>query len=227
MTADGHGSHTLESEPFAAVVTFFTMSNKLYLASTSPRRRELLHQIGVHFLPLVPQGAPGERSVDETPLTDESVGAYVDRLARAKATHGLTLLRMRHMPLRPILAADTALSLDGKIIGKPRNLDDARRMLQRLSGRSHEVHSAVAIHDGMRCEALRSVSTVHFARLDEITIRQYLSCGESLDKAGGYAVQGRAAVLIERIEGSYSGIMGLPLFETAQLLTEFGIAVLR
>ena len=203
------------------------MSNKLYLASTSPRRRELLHQIGVHFLPLVPQGAPGERSVDETPLSDESVGAYVDRLARAKATHGLTLLRMRHMPLRPILAADTALSLDGKIIGKPRTLDDARSMLQRLSGRSHEVYSAVAMHDGMRCEALRSVSTVHFARLDEVTIRQYLNCGESLDKAGGYAVQGRAAVLIERIEGSYSGIMGLPLFETAQLLAEFGIAVLR
>ena len=138
-----------------------------------------------------------------------------------------TLQSPQMTTIRPAAPEDApAVASLVRELGYPADPAPIRERIESLR-KNGDARLLVAIHDGMRCEALRSVSTVHFARLDEVTIRQYLSCGESLDKAGGYAVQGRAAVLIERIEGSYSGIMGLPLFETAQLLTEFGIAVLR
>ncbi|MFA7606679.1 MAG: Maf family protein [Rhodocyclaceae bacterium] len=201
------------------------MNSRIYLASTSPRRRELLHQIGVQFDTLVFRS--GERGddydVDETPLEGETPERYVERLALTKASAGFQRLHWRHLPLHPVLAADTALSLDGTIIGKPASREDARDILQRLSGRSHEVLTAVAMSDGERTRSLLSVSTVRMRSLSEADIRHYLSCGESMDKAGAYAVQGRAALFIEHISGSYSGIMGLPLFETGRLLETFGL----
>jgi septum formation protein len=126
------------------------------------------------------------------------------------------------LPRHPVLAADTTLELDGGIIGKPVDADDAVAILRRLSGRSHRVLTAVAMSDGTRTRSRISVSEVHFRELAETEIRQYVASGEPMDKAGAYGIQGRAAVFIEEIRGSYTGIMGLPLFETAQLLDTFG-----
>lgn len=204
------------------------LNARIYLASTSPRRRELLRQIGVRFDPLVFRG--GERGddvdVDETPLDGETPERYVERLALTKAAAGFRRLAWRRLPQYPVLAADTALSLDGTIIGKPASAADARDILQRLSGRSHQVMTAVAMSDGERTRSLLSISTVRFRPLSDTDIKHYLAVGESMDKAGAYAVQGRAAVFIEEINGSYSGIMGLPLCETAQLLETFGYPLL-
>lgn len=204
------------------------MPPRIYLASTSPRRRELLRQIGVRFDPLVFRS--GERGidydVDETPWPQEAPAHYVERLALTKATAGFHRLQWRHLPVRPVLAADTALSLDDQIIGKPRTEDDAHEILSRLSGRSHQVLTAVAVSNGEMTRSLLSISSVRFRALSDVEIRHYLAAGESMDKAGAYAIQGRAAVFIEHIEGSYSSIMGLPLYETAQLLQLFNYPVL-
>ena len=201
-----------------------TLQTRIYLASRSPRRRELLRQIGVHFDLLVFRG--GERGedgdVDETPLADEPVERYVERVALTKAEAGFRRLHWRMLPRNPVLAADTTLELDGEIIGKPRDADDARTILQRLSGRTHRVLTAVAMSDGARIRSRVSVSEVRFRTLTESEIRQYAASGEPMDKAGAYAIQGRAAIFIEEIRGSHTGIMGLPLFETAQLLETFG-----
>jgi len=202
-------------------------SNRIYLASRSPRRRELLRQIGVQFDLLVFRvGERGEdHDVDESPLPDETVEHYVERLALSKADAGFRRLRWRQLMPRPVLSADTALALDDEIIGKPSSGDVARAILERLSGRTHRVLTAVALCDGMRTRSLVNVSEVRFRTLNDAEILRYVASGEPMDKAGAYGIQGHAAVFIEEIRGSYSGIMGLPLFETAQLLETFGYPV--
>lgn len=197
--------------------------SRIYLASRSPRRRELLRQIGVHFEVLTFRG--GERGedadVDETPYENEDVERYVARLALTKAESGVRRLQWRHLPAAPVLAADTTLELDGAIIGKPADAADATAILHRLSGRSHRVLTAVALSTGSRTRYRLNISEVRFRTLEEAEIRHYVDSGEPMDKAGAYGIQGRAAIFVEEIRGSYSGIMGLPLFETADLLKEF------
>ncbi len=196
---------------------------RIYLASSSPRRRELLHQIGVRFDLLLFRSQPrADAEVSEDVLPGEAPDAYVLRVARAKAEHGVRLARLRHLPLRPVLAADTTLDLRGEIIGKPRDQADAAAILARLSGASHRVLTAVALADGERLERVLSVSEVRFRALGAEEIRRYAASGEAQDKAGAYGIQGRAATFIEEIRGSYSGIVGLPLCETALLLRSVG-----
>lgn len=197
----------------------------IYLASASPRRRELLKQAGVRFEVLLLRTHPSRMDVDETPLAGEDPRDYVLRLARAKAETACMALRMRRLPIHPVLAADTSVTLDGTIIGKPADHAEAESMLARLAGRSHEVLTAVAMAYEERVEVMLSVSRVEFAPLDARRIRQYVASGESHDKAGAYAIQGKAATFVARLEGSYSGVMGLPLFETMQLLQKFGMEV--
>jgi len=196
---------------------------RIYLASRSPRRRELLAQIGVRFDLLLFRGQPREDAeVDEVWLPDETPEAYVQRVARAKAAFGADLMARRPIVARPLLAADTTLDLDGEVIGKPRDEAEAAEILRRLSGRSHRVLTAVAIARGARLEHRLSISQVRFRPLDEPEIRRYTQSAEPMDKAGAYAIQGRAAAFIEEIHGSHSGIVGLPLCETALLLRDFG-----
>ncbi|MDR2688713.1 MAG: Maf family nucleotide pyrophosphatase [Azoarcus sp.] len=200
----------------------------IYLASSSPRRSELLRQIGVQFDVLVFRvgenaGGRGEDAdVDETPQPDESADRYVERMALTKAAAGVRRLLWRKLPRQPVLAADTVVEIDGQIIRKPANLDDARAILWHLSGRDHHVLTAVAISDGQKIRSKLSTNDVRFRTLSEDEISRYLASGEPIDKAGAYAIQGHAATFIEEIRGSYSGIMGLPLFETAALLEIFG-----
>lgn len=201
------------------------MHNAIYLASNSPRRRELLRQIGVRFDVLVFRGdARFDQDVDETPHPDEAPEAYVQRVALAKAEAGLLRMQWRHLPARPVLAADTTLELDGRIIGKPDDAQHAREILRALSGTTHTVLTAVALADGQRTEHRLNINRVRFRTLSEDDIRRYIATGEPMDKAGAYGIQGRAAMFVEHIEGSYTGIMGLPLFETAELLGRFGLA---
>ena len=196
---------------------------RIYLASSSPRRRELLHQIGVRFDLLLFRSQPrADAEGSEDVLPGEAPDDYVERVARAKAEHGVRLARLRHLPPRPVLAADTTLDLRGEIIGKPRDQADAAAILARLSGASHRVLTAVALADGERLERVLSVSEVRFRALSTEEIRRYAASGEAQDKAGAYGIQGRAAAFIEEIRGSYSGIVGLPLCETALLLRAFG-----
>ena len=186
----------------------------VYLASGSPRRRELLQQIGVPFRVV---GA----AVDEAVWSGEVPAAYVARLAAAKADLGWE--RNRDAIDGPVLAADTSVVLDAKILGKPADREEAEAMLRQLSGRTHEVLTAVALRtvDGLRSRISRSEVT--FRRIAAAEARAYWDTGEPCDKAGAYAIQGRAAVFIAELRGSYSGVMGLPLFETAELLSEAGL----
>ena len=196
---------------------------RIYLASRSPRRRELLTQIGVRFDLLLFRAAPREdEEVSETWLPGETPEAYVQRVARAKAVFGVGLIASRAIVVRPVLAADTTLDLDGEIIGKPRDEADAVSILTRLSGRSHRVLTAIAMARGERVEHRLSISEVRFRALSAEEIRRYVQSGEPMDKAGAYGIQGRAAMFIEHIHGSHSGIVGLPLCETALLLRDFG-----
>lgn len=195
----------------------------IYLASGSPRRRELLKQIGVHFEVLILRFHNHPMGLDETPQPGEDPREYVVRLARSKAEMGEMAIRARHLPTHAVLAADTAVILDGEIIGKPANRREAEETLTRLAGRRHEVLTAVAVAADQHVEVALSSSTVEFATLDAQTIKRYVATGESHDKAGSYAIQGRAAAFISRVEGSYSGVMGLPLFETVALLKKFGV----
>jgi septum formation protein len=191
-------------------------SPHIYLASASPRRQDLLSQIGVTFTLL-------HTGVDEAQLPGESADEYVRRLALEKARAGRALLAGRAGS--PVLGADTAVVADGRILGKPRDRDDGIDMLQALSGRSHLVFSAVALAAGR--EAVRvSTSAVTFRTLTRAQCVAYWDTGEPLDKAGGYAIQGRAAMFVSRLEGSFSGVMGLPVYETAELLQEFGIRLM-
>lgn len=182
------------------------------LASLSPRRRELLAQIGV---PCTITGA----DIDESVRPEESPRDYVTRLAQQKA-----LTVRRGGQTLPVLAADTTVVLDGRIYGKPRDREDALAMLGRLSGRTHDVLTAVALADSQGVVGLLSASTVKFRRLAPAECTAYWDTGEPRDKAGGYAIQGRGAVFVEALSGSYSAVMGLPLFETAELLRASGIS---
>lgn len=187
----------------------------LYLASGSPRRRELLTQIGVAFTPL-------SASIDETPLPGEGPLAYVERLALGKAQAGLALLAPAD-PAPVVLGADTAVVLDGRILGKPLDEADALAMLAALSGREHEVMTAIALVSGQRFEVRSVSSRVRFRTISAQQARDYWASGEPQDKAGGYAIQGLAAIFVESLAGSYSAVVGLPLCETADLLGHFGI----
>jgi len=188
----------------------------LHLASQSPRRRELLAQLGATFRVLDVE-VPEQRAPDETPQ------AYVERVARDKARAGLQALAAADLSKALVLGADTEVVLDGEVFGKPRDAGDAAAMLHRLSGRTHEVISAVwLVSDGREAGDV-CVSKVRFTALDASTIDAYVATGEPFGKAGAYAIQGRGAALIEHLQGSYSGVMGLPLFETARLLREFAV----
>lgn len=186
----------------------------LYLASQSPRRRELLQQLGASFS-VLDVNVPELRDVNETPQ------AYVERVARDKAQAGLASLSASDRADAVVLGADTEVVLAGEVFGKPRDADDAAVMLRRLSGRTHEVISAVWLVTPQREQGEVCVSRVRFALLDEQRIARYVVTGEPFGKAGAYAIQGGAAAMIEHLEGSYSGVMGLPLFETARLLLAF------
>jgi nucleoside triphosphate pyrophosphatase len=191
----------------------------IYLASRSPRRRELLSQIGVRYHLLLFRNRPeSPPDVDETVLPNEQPDTYVERVARAKAEAGWRLLRLRNLPLAPVLAADTTVALDGRILGKPADRKDAAQMLAALSGTRHEVLTAVALARDDQCDSALSRSEVQFKKLSADEIAQYVATGECDDKAGAYAIQGRAARFVMELRGSYSGVMGLPLFETSQLL---------
>jgi septum formation protein len=196
----------------------------LYLASKSPRRMELLRQAGIAFELLPLRETPtGRCEVDETPLPGEAPDDYVQRVTRLKAEAGRHSMMLRRLPERLILAADTTVTLDRDILGKPANDDEAVAMLSRLSGRTHTVLTAIAIAVSNDVHCALSRSEVTFGKLDEGAIRQYVATGESMDKAGAYAIQGRAAGFIEHLSGSYSGVMGLPLYETMQLLRHSGM----
>lgn len=192
------------------------MSPTVYLASASPRRQELLHQIGVRFevLPV---------AVDEDARPGEGGEDLVCRLAAAKALAGVAL---RRDPAVPVVAADTSVALGAELFAKPLDQADAARILARLSGRTHSVFTAVAIADGTRERVELSRSEVTFRALAPEEIAAYWRTGEPLGKAGAYAIQGRGAQFIADLRGSYSGVMGLPLFETARLLGLFGCVLL-
>jgi septum formation protein len=203
------------------------LDKKIYLASKSPRRRELLRQVGIDFDILSLRSDPARGiDVSEDTFTDEPALAYVERVAREKGAFAWNVLHMRRMPLRPVLSADTTVTLDGEILGKPADPKEAYAMLERLSGRTHQVLTSVAVHYTDVFEQVTQVSNVQFAQLTPEAIRAYCATPEPYDKAGAYGIQGLAALFIEHIEGSHSGIMGLPVFETAQLLQKAGVAVL-
>jgi septum formation protein len=186
----------------------------LYLASGSPRRRELLAQIGVPHVTLI-------ASIDETALPGEAAIAYVERLAREKALAGLASLDTSGAAC--VLGADTAVVLDGRILGKPVDREDALATLALLSGREHEVLTAVALADASRCEARVVSSRVRFRSITPPEREAYWASGEPADKAGSYAIQGLGAVFVSHVQGSYSAVVGLPLLETAEMLAGFGI----
>jgi septum formation protein len=205
----------------------YPLDRHIYLASRSSRRRELLKQIGVSYeVLLLREGAGREADFDETPLAGELPADYVVRVAQAKVEAGWLRLGQRRMLRSPVLSADTAVSVDRRILGKPSSREEAAEFLRLLSGKVHEVRTAVAVKFDARVEVALSTTEVAFRELDEREIRQYIALGEPLDKAGAYGIQGKAAVFIRSITGSYSGVMGLPLFETGQLLAKFGYATL-
>ena len=200
--------------------------NRIYLASRSPRRRELLKQIGVSYeVLLVRENSPRGADVSEAPLPGETPVEYVIRVAQVKAEMGWRSVVKRRLPESPVLAADTAVVLDNEIFGKPDDARHARQMLRRLSGKTHQVLTAVSVVRDERISTVLSASAVEFRELDDDEIRRYVAGGEPNDKAGAYAIQGRAAIFASRITGSYSGIMGLPLYETAELLRKHNMTL--
>ncbi|KVR73823.1 septum formation inhibitor Maf [Burkholderia vietnamiensis] len=197
----------------------------LYLASQSPRRQELLLQIGVCFELLLPRPDEDAEAL-EAELAGEAADAYVQRVTVAKAEAARARLVASGKPAAPVLVADTTVTIDGAILGKPADADDALAMLTRLAGREHEVLTAVAVigADGALLPPALSRSSVRFAAAPRDAFERYVETGEPFGKAGAYAIQGRAAEFVERIAGSHSGIMGLPLFETAALLRAARVA---
>jgi septum formation protein len=191
-------------------------SSTIYLASRSPRRQELLRQIGIDFQLI-------DIDVDESLLADERPEAYVKRVAELKAMAGYRRLAVLHR--HPVLAADTSVVLEGQILGKPESREHGIWMLSRLSGNTHEVYSAVTLSTPERQTRI-SLSQVTFRKMSQREILDYWDTGEPADKAGSYAIQGLGALFVARLEGSYSGVMGLPLFETAELLQRVGIKCL-
>lgn len=201
-------------------------NKKIYLASKSPRRRELLRQVGIDFDLLSLRSDPA-RGIDvpEDVFEGELAQDYVVRVALEKGAFAWKVLQQRRQPLRPVLTADTTVTIDGAILGKPADVAEARSMLEQLSGRTHQVLTTVAVHYTDMAEHVTQVSNVRFAKLTAQQIAAYCATSEPYDKAGGYGIQGLAALFIEHIEGSHSGIMGLPIFETAVLLRKAGVQV--
>lgn len=191
------------------------MKPQLILASQSPRRRELLKQVIADF-------DVDCADIDETPLPDENPETYVLRLAEAKARAVWT----RRRDGIPVLGADTTVTIDGHVLGKPEDAREALRMLCRLNGRSHEVLTGIAVVTERGVESRLSTTTVKFGEISESALRAYAESGEPLDKAGGYGIQGRAGLFVEHLSGSFTGVVGLPLFETAQILAAAGIITL-
>lgn len=198
------------------------MSAFIYLASQSPRRRQLLEQLGVAHELLLPDADEDAEGL-ELAMLNEAPSAYVKRVTGLKLDAAVARLKRRKLPMAPILCSDTTVAMGRSIFGKPENGADAQRMLSELAGRTHRVLTAVALqHRGKRLQAL-SDSRVRFAPLTKAQIQGYVASGEPMGKAGAYAVQGAAAAFISHISGSYSGIMGLPMFETADLLRQLGV----
>ena len=195
------------------------MPEFIYLASQSPRRRQLLEQLGVRLSLLLPDDADAAEAL-EAVRPGEAPAAYVRRVTGLKLQDALRRLNDRRLPAAPVLCSDTTVALGRQILGKPRDAQDAADMLARLSGQTHRVLTAVAIQSGQRRVDALSDSRVRFAALTPADIAAYIASGEWEGKAGAYAIQGRAAAFVEHISGSYSGIMGLPLFETAALLKQ-------
>ena len=194
-----------------------TSHDFVYLASQSPRRVQLLDQLGVKHRPLLPDASEDAEAL-EAERTGELPLAYVQRVTRLKLDAARKRLGRRRLPAAPILCADTTVAVGRRILGKPADEAEAAAMLGLLSGRTHRVMTAVAVLAGTQVHTLTQISRVRFAALSETTIRRYIDSGEPMGKAGAYAIQGRIAAWIEHIDGSHSGIMGLPLFETTQLL---------
>ena len=197
------------------------MSSFVYLASQSPRRRQLLEQLGVPYELLLPDDSEDAEAL-EAVLKNEAPAAYVKRVTNLKLDAAVARLKKRKLKPAPILCSDTTVALGRKIYGKPENTQDARRMLAELSGHTHRVLTAVAIESGRKRFDALSISKVTFEAMTQKQINAYVATGEPLGKAGAYAVQGKAALHITRIDGSYSGIMGLPIRETALLLKAAG-----
>lgn len=193
------------------------MPFSLYLASGSPRRKELLSQIGLKYKQVLP-------AVDETKEENETPESYVKRLAKLKAQAGQRMLLQAKQ--KPVLGADTIVVLDGRVFGKPKDKEEAFAMLMALSGRTHQVMTAVAVVTDSSEKVVCCCSKVSFREIDPGEARAYGETGEPMDKAGAYAVQGIGAVFVKKIEGSYSGIVGLPLMETATLLRDIGVPIL-
>jgi septum formation protein len=193
-------------------------ANQIYLASASPRRRELLEQLGLSLQRI-------SADIDETPHPGEPATAYAERLALEKAAAGWRVVADSGLASSPLLAADTTVTLDGEIFGKPADRADAARMLRLFSGRTHQVITALAVRQGEQVEHAVSISDVTFRTLTDADIERYLDSGEPFDKAGAYGIQGLAGVFVQHISGSFTGVMGLPLFETAQVLGRFGLTL--
>jgi septum formation protein len=198
---------------------------RIYLASRSPRRRELLKQASIPFeVLLYREDVRRGVDIDETPQSGEDAREYVLRMARIKAEAARLRLQQRRLPDYPVLCADTTVVLDGQILGKPADHAEALAMLTALAGRSHEVLTAIAVVRHERLETRLSVTTVEFAPVCTARLRQYVATGEPLDKAGAYGIQGRAGAFVRHLSGSYTGVMGLPLYETVELLEAFGVS---
>jgi septum formation protein len=193
--------------------------NNIYLASASPRRQELLQQLGIKFKLLLPSEHEDSEAL-EAVRGGEKAARYVRGVTLAKIAAAQQRLHKRGLPVAPVLCADTTVALGDQILGKPRSKADAMRMLQTLSGQCHRVLTCVAVANGAQVLSATQISTVQFADLSEAQLKRYIATGEPFGKAGAYAIQGVAAAFVERINGSYSGIMGLPLYETVALLNQ-------
>ena len=201
-----------------------TVNSFIYLASESPRRRQLLEQLGVAYQMLLPDGDEDAEALEQV-LPNEAPAVYVQRVTQLKLDAALQRLQRRSLAAAPVLCSDTTVAMGRAIFGKPADPADAAAMLAQLAGRNHRVLTAVAVGLGSRHEQVLSRSQVRFASLGADEIEAYVGTGEPMGKAGAYGVQGRAAAFIAHISGSYSGIMGLPLYETAQLLRRFQVRV--
>ncbi len=194
----------------------------IYLASKSPRRAELLKQFGIAFkLNLFEPTTEQAEDVDETPLPNEPAADYVCRITRQKAEAGYGRVIQRKLPRAPVLAADTTIAFKGHIIGKPSDQADAFNILRQLSGQTHTVLTALCLQDETRQILRLNQSNVQFCTLSDTEIKHYIQSGEPMDKAGAYGIQGHAAAFVQSIQGSYTGIMGLPLFELNQILSSY------
>ena len=200
------------------------MADFIYLASQSPRRRQLLEQLGIRHELLLPDAHEDSEGI-EAVMPGEAPTSYVQRVTQLKLDAALARMKRRGLPVAPILCSDTTVALGRRIYGKPQDAKDAARMLGELAGRTHRVLTAVTVGTSVKRVQVLSVSRVSFSTMSRSQIDAYVATSEPLGKAGAYAVQGRAAAYISHISGSYSGIMGLPAFETAQLLQSFGFEI--